>query len=86
MATGTIPAPVSPEPDPGATAADVIETHSGVVFFVGQCAYKLKKPVSFGFLDFTRREEREAACHREVALPRRIPRCRRRPRTRRLTV
>ncbi|WP_261987280.1 AAA family ATPase [Actinomadura sp. HBU206391] len=53
-------------------AADVAETHSGVVFFVGDRAYKLKKPVNLGFLDFSTREQRELACHREVELNRRF--------------
>ena len=61
-------------PDIGATApyAAVAETHSGVVFFVGDRAYKVKKPVRFGFLDFTDREVRRAICHREVELNRRL--------------
>ncbi|MFD2419894.1 bifunctional aminoglycoside phosphotransferase/ATP-binding protein [Amycolatopsis pigmentata] len=50
----------------------VSETHSGVVFFVGDRAYKLKKPVDLGFLDFTSRESREDVCHKEVALNRRL--------------
>ena len=50
----------------------VIETHTAVVFFVGDRAYKVKKPVSFGFVDFTSRESRQAACHREVELNRRL--------------
>jgi uncharacterized protein len=50
----------------------VSETHSGVVFFVGDHAYKLKKPVDLGFLDFTSRESREEVCHKEVALNRRL--------------
>ena len=33
--------------------ADVSETHSAVVFFTGDRAFKLKKPVSLGFLDFS---------------------------------
>ena len=33
--------------------AHVAETHSAVVFFVGDRACKLKKPVSLGFLDFS---------------------------------
>jgi aminoglycoside phosphotransferase family enzyme/predicted kinase len=53
-------------------AADVAETHSGVVFFAGDRAYKLKKPVNLGFLDFSTRERRERACHREVELNRRF--------------
>src|SRR5688500_18692375 len=52
--------------------AGVAETHSGVVFFVGDRAYKIKKPVAFGFLDFRSRESREAVCHREVELNRRM--------------
>ncbi|MFP3905490.1 MAG: AAA family ATPase [Acidimicrobiales bacterium] len=50
----------------------VAETHSGLVFFVGDRAYKLKKPVDLGFLDFTTREARHHACHREVELNRRL--------------
>src|SRR3569833_325244 len=52
--------------------ADAAETHSGVVFFAGDRAYKLKKPVDLGFLDFSTRERRERACHREVELNRRF--------------
>jgi aminoglycoside phosphotransferase family enzyme/predicted kinase len=52
--------------------ASTAETHSGVVFFAGDRAYKLKKPVDLGFLDFTTREARERACHREVELNRRL--------------
>lgn len=52
--------------------AAVSETHAGVVFLVGERAYKAKKPVQFGFLDFRRRETRQAVCHREVELNRRL--------------
>lgn len=52
--------------------AGVAETHSAVVFFAGDRAYKLKKPVALGFLDFRSRADREAACHREVELNRRL--------------
>ena len=52
--------------------AALAETHSAVVFFVGDRAYKLKKPVNLGFLDFRSREAREAVCHREVELNRRL--------------
>ncbi|MGH9236296.1 MAG: AAA family ATPase, partial [Acidimicrobiales bacterium] len=55
-----------------APAASVAETHSAVVFFVGDRAYKLKKPVDLGFLDFRARASREAVCHREVELNRRL--------------
>ena len=56
----------------GSTGAAVAETHSAVVFFVGDRAYKLKKPVDLGFLDFRTRQERETVCHREVELNRRL--------------
>jgi aminoglycoside phosphotransferase family enzyme len=32
--------------------ADISETHSAVVFFAGDRAHGLKKPVNLGFLDF----------------------------------
>lgn len=51
---------------------DVRETHAGAVFLVGDHAYKLKKPVDLGFLDFRTRESRRVACHREVSLNRRL--------------
>ena len=50
----------------------VAETHSGVVFFVGDRAYKLKKPLDLGFVDFRTPEARLAACRNEVSLNRRI--------------
>ena len=52
--------------------AAVAETHSAAVFFFGDHAYKVKKPVDLGFLDFRTREAREAVCHREVELNRRL--------------
>lgn len=52
--------------------AAVAETHSGVVFFLGDRAYKAKKAVDLGFLDFRTVEARRIACEREVALNRRL--------------
>ena len=52
--------------------AALAETHSTIVVFTGDRAYKLKKPVKFDFLDFSTRERREEAAHREVALNRRL--------------
>ncbi|GAA4543911.1 AAA family ATPase [Streptomyces collinus] len=52
--------------------AEVCETHTSVVFFVGGHAYKLKKPVDLGFLDYTALASRRAACEREVTLNRRF--------------
>ena len=48
------------------------QTHAAVVLLVGDRAYKFKKPVNLGFLDFTTRESRQATCLREVELNRRI--------------
>jgi aminoglycoside phosphotransferase family enzyme/predicted kinase len=50
----------------------VCETHTAVVFFVGDRAYKVKKPVDMNFLDFTTVAARRAVCEREVALNRRF--------------
>ncbi|MEO5876713.1 MAG: AAA family ATPase [Streptosporangiaceae bacterium] len=52
--------------------ASVAETHIGTVFFTGDLAYKVKKPVHNGFLDFRTRSAREQVCHREVELNRRF--------------
>jgi aminoglycoside phosphotransferase family enzyme/predicted kinase len=43
-----------------------------VVFFAGDRAYKLKKPVRTGFLDFSTPQAREQACRRETELNRRF--------------
>lgn len=56
---------------PGPHAA-VHETHIGVVFLIGDRAYKIKKPVRTGFLDFSTTERRRAACRREIELNRRL--------------
>ena len=55
-----------------APRADVCETHTAVVFFMGDRAYKVKKPVDMKFLDFTAVAARRAACEQEVALNRRF--------------
>jgi aminoglycoside phosphotransferase family enzyme/predicted kinase len=60
---------LSPEP---AGAAAITETHISVLVSIRDRVYKLKKPVSFGFVDFSDRELREKACHREVELNRRL--------------
>ena len=57
-------------PPAGEPFAGTAETHSAVVFFAGDRACKLKKPVDLGFLNFTTREARAVACAREAALNR----------------
>ena len=49
-----------------------IETHISHVFLTGGHAYKLKKPVDFGFLDFTGLESRVRFCQEELRLNRRL--------------
>ena len=50
----------------------LIETHISWVFLDGECVFKVKKPVDFGFLDFRLLEQRREACEREVELNRRL--------------
>ncbi len=47
---------------------ELIETHISWVFLTDRFAYKLKKPVRFGFLDFSTKELRRQACENEVKL------------------
>jgi aminoglycoside phosphotransferase family enzyme len=49
-----------------------IETHISLLFLTGNHVYKVKKPVDFGFLDFTSLEKREFFCEQEVKLNRRL--------------
>jgi len=58
---------------PHATAdMRLIETHISWVILAGPWAYKLRKPVDFGFLDFTTLARRRAACEAEIELNRRL--------------
>jgi aminoglycoside phosphotransferase family enzyme/predicted kinase len=50
----------------------VHQTHISAVFLAGPFAYKIKKPVSFGFLDFSTLERRLHFCREEVRLNRRL--------------
>ncbi|MBM7458092.1 AAA family ATPase [Rhodococcus coprophilus] len=63
--------PGSAEVD-GAGYAAVRETHTSVLFLVGDRVHKMKKPLDLGFLDNRTRAARERACHREVDLNRRM--------------
>ncbi|MFN2114654.1 MAG: AAA family ATPase [Anaerolineae bacterium] len=51
---------------------DVVQTHISVVFLVGDRAYKIKKPLDLGFLDFTTLERRRHFCEEEVRLNSRL--------------
>jgi len=50
----------------------LVQTHISWVFIAGDRVYKLKKPVDFGFLDFSTPRKRAQACRREVELNRRL--------------
>jgi aminoglycoside phosphotransferase family enzyme/predicted kinase len=50
----------------------VRQTHISVVFLAGDYVYKLKKPVNFGFLDFSTLAKRLQYCREEVRLNRRL--------------
>lgn len=51
---------------------DVIETHISVILLTGDYAYKFKKPVDLGFVDFTTLEKRRFYCEEELRLNRRL--------------
>ncbi|MCH9728173.1 MAG: AAA family ATPase [Actinomycetia bacterium] len=56
----------------GDLAAQVRETHTGVVILLGDLAFKAKKPVVTDFLNFSTAADRERACQHEVALNKRL--------------
>lgn len=63
--------------DPGAYPSPVdqvvhIETHISHVFLAGEFAYKLKKPVNLGFLDYSTPELRRHFAKEEIRLNRRL--------------
>lgn len=51
---------------------ELIETHISWVLLTGDFAYKIKKPVNFGFLDFSTLEKRRRCCEQELNLNRRL--------------
>ncbi|HSP02102.1 MAG TPA: AAA family ATPase [Acidimicrobiales bacterium] len=66
--------PARPPPQAGGTEpyAMAVETHTGAVLLVGDLVYKVKKPVSVGFLDWTDRADRVRAIEDELVLNRRL--------------
>ena len=46
----------------------VLQTHAAYVVLTGEYAYKVKKPVNLGFLDFSTLEKRHFFCHEELRL------------------
>jgi aminoglycoside phosphotransferase family enzyme/predicted kinase len=58
----------APAPD----AVSMLETHASLLFFAGERVYKVKKPVAYGFLDFSTLERRRFYCEEEMRLNRRL--------------
>lgn len=52
------------------TGIEVVETHASWVLLTGEHAYKIKKPVNLGFLDYSTLAKRRAACTEELRLSR----------------
>jgi aminoglycoside phosphotransferase family enzyme/adenylate kinase family enzyme len=50
----------------------MVETHISIVLLTGTYAYKFKKPVNFGFLDFSTLAKRKHFCAEELRLNRRL--------------
>ena len=58
-------------PDP-TTTVETRETHISLVFLTDHYAYKIKKPVALGFVDYSTLEKRQAWCEQEINLNRRL--------------
>jgi uncharacterized protein len=77
MATDTLPLFLQALLQPGcydhpAPELKLVQTHISSVILAGDFVYKFKKPVNFGFLDFSDLEKRRACCAQEVLLNRRL--------------
>jgi uncharacterized protein len=53
-------------------AVELVQTHISYVVIAGEIVYKIKKPVNFGFLDFTDLEKRKFYCDEELRLNKRL--------------
>jgi aminoglycoside phosphotransferase family enzyme/predicted kinase len=55
-------------PHPVSEPIELIQTHVSYVLLTGDYVYKLKKPVNFGFLDYSTLEKRQHFCNEELRL------------------
>jgi uncharacterized protein len=55
-------------PHPVTVPMQLIQTHASYVLLTGDYAYKLKKPVNFGFLDYSTLAKRQHCCAEEIRL------------------
>ena len=51
---------------------NLVQTHISYVLISKEKVYKIKKPVDFGFLDFTTLEKRKFYCEQEIVLNSRL--------------
>ncbi len=56
----------------GGGQVELVETHISYVLLTGEHAFKIKKAVDFGFLNFTTLAARQFYCHEELRLNRRF--------------
>ncbi|MDZ8052150.1 MAG: AAA family ATPase [Aulosira sp. ZfuVER01] len=74
MTEATIPALIQQMLQPGfyphavLEPIQLIQTHVSYVLLTGDYVYKVKKPVNFGFLDYSTLEKRRYFCHEELRL------------------
>jgi len=54
------------------TSVQLLQTHISYVALTGTFAYKIKKPVNFGFLDFSTLDKRKYYCEEELRLNKRL--------------
>lgn len=57
---------------PHVTSVQLLQTHISYVALTGTYAYKVKKPVNFGFLDFSTLDKRKFYCEEELRLNKRL--------------
>lgn len=58
-------------PHPVTEPVQLIQTHASFVLLTGDYTYKIKKPVNFGFLDYSTLEKRQHFCTQELLMNRR---------------
>ncbi|MCH2613702.1 MAG: hypothetical protein MKZ70_03280, partial [Opitutales bacterium] len=51
---------------------ELVETHISWLLLTGPFAYKIKKPIDLGYIDFSTLELRRRYCHEEIRLNRRL--------------
>ncbi|MBD2206828.1 AAA family ATPase [Calothrix sp. FACHB-1219] len=74
MTEATIPALIQQMLQPGfyphavVEPIELIQTHGSYVLLTGDYVYKVKKPVNFGFLDYSTLEKRQHFCNEELRL------------------